>query len=543
MASTPPTLPPYDYRDQRRQWRDQQRAARDQWKAQRAQMKMQSRMHYSYMRRGSILGPLILIALGVFFLLASLHRINAAFAWSWFGHAWPLILVFAGVVLLAEWAVDEWTLRNHPDALPVRRGIGGGVGLLLVLLILAGLVASGTNNINWNWLRSQINTNNDDDLNHWFGEEHQTDESQVIDMPKGAGLTIENPYGDVVISGVSSDGKVHLTMHKTVYVNGAPDSAFKQLEPLIVPGSTNVDIHMPQMDSGHATMTVTVPALSTLFVKVGRGDVHVSNLAGAVSVIADRGDVEMDGITTQDGVTGQVVVHMKQGDFTAHEIHGAVVVNGKLQNATIAEVTGAVTLEGEFGTDVNVEHVRGEFQYDSPRTRFEVQRINGNVELGGEGVTGADIVGPVVLSTRSRNVEFQRVSGPVSVKDSNGNVELSTLQPLANIEITTTQGSIDVTVPTHSVFGLDAETQGGEVDHDFEDAGLRSNHVGQKAMLSGSVGSGGPQLRLSTTHDNIMLHRGTNVGFTLPAPPAVPRVPRMPSKPHLTATKPDDNNS
>ncbi len=80
--------------------------SRAQWKAQRAQWKMQSKVQraayrasYRNYSRGSLVGPLLLVAIGVIALLMTLNRIHAAYFWQWYGHWWPLILIGAGVIL------------------------------------------------------------------------------------------------------------------------------------------------------------------------------------------------------------------------------------------------------------------------------------------------------------------------------------------------------------------------------------------------------------------------------------------------------------
>ena len=83
MASYPPPPPPppppgYDPQAQRRyqrdQFRAQMRAQRDAFRAQRQQIRYQMRG----MRRGSVLGPLLLIAIGVLFLLIETSRLITA---------------------------------------------------------------------------------------------------------------------------------------------------------------------------------------------------------------------------------------------------------------------------------------------------------------------------------------------------------------------------------------------------------------------------------------------------------------------------------
>src|SRR5262245_30899944 len=135
MGSTPP---PYDPRFQREQWRQQQRYAQQQQRAQRdayrAQTRMQReayRMQMRQYRRGSIVGPIFLVVIGIVFLLVQTGRIQFNHFWNWYGQWWPLVLIGVGVLMLIEWAVDHYVRAG--DQPPVRRSAGGVVFLVILL--------------------------------------------------------------------------------------------------------------------------------------------------------------------------------------------------------------------------------------------------------------------------------------------------------------------------------------------------------------------------------------------------------------------------
>ncbi len=147
-GAPPPPYPPYDPRTQWRVYREQQKAAwraqRDAWKAQRYAMKA-SYQHAYGPRVPSVIGPVILIGIGIIALLILTGHINAVGFWSWYAHWWPLLLIVAGLGLLAEWAID---LRRQT---PVRRG-GSFIGIL-VLLAFVGVCAAG-----WNHARAPVDS-------------------------------------------------------------------------------------------------------------------------------------------------------------------------------------------------------------------------------------------------------------------------------------------------------------------------------------------------------------------------------------------------
>src|ERR1700722_10787286 len=99
----PPPSPPYPPQSYGPDWKQQRRVMRDRARMQRQAMRQQAhlyREHMRAMRRSSILGPLVLIGIGISFLLIQTGHISANHAWDWFGRWWPLLLVGSGVIVL-----------------------------------------------------------------------------------------------------------------------------------------------------------------------------------------------------------------------------------------------------------------------------------------------------------------------------------------------------------------------------------------------------------------------------------------------------------
>src|SRR5215469_632162 len=191
MSSVPPNtppggVPPYDPHTQWRVYREQQRATwraqRDAWRAQRHAWKAGVSGAYAP-RVPSVIGPLILVAIGVIALLMYSGHVDAAQFWDWYGRWWPLALILAGLAMLGEWAID---LRAKT---PVRRG-GNYVGLL-VLLAIVGVCASWTH-ANWNWMHAGFG-DNDDFFNTLGRPQHDLDQEVLnTEVPAGSVIDIEN---------------------------------------------------------------------------------------------------------------------------------------------------------------------------------------------------------------------------------------------------------------------------------------------------------------------------------------------------------------
>jgi len=212
MASNPPPYPPpgppygNDWKYQRRMMKEQARVQRDMLRAQAAALRYRARAA----RRGSIIGPIIVIAIGIVFLLVQMGRLDSRQVWDWYGHWWPVLLIGAGIVMFLEWAVDQYILSD-PNQPVYRRRMGGGVFSLLLLLILVGIVFSGLRRGNGPFFGHGF-IFNQNDLDQFLGDKHESDQIIVQAFPSGASFSVDNPRGDVFISGTSDDKQVHVAL-------------------------------------------------------------------------------------------------------------------------------------------------------------------------------------------------------------------------------------------------------------------------------------------------------------------------------------------
>ncbi len=118
-GGAPPPIPPYDPKTQWRVYREQQRAARraqrDAWRAQRHAWKANYPGAYGP-RVPSVVGPVILVCVGVVALLVVTGHIDSAAFWTWYGHWWPLLLIAAGLALLAPRGSSDAAIPRSSNA-------------------------------------------------------------------------------------------------------------------------------------------------------------------------------------------------------------------------------------------------------------------------------------------------------------------------------------------------------------------------------------------------------------------------------------------
>ncbi len=538
MAGYPPPYPPppgsygYDPRQQRRMLRDQAKAQRSAYKAQRDFYKQQRRgaqMQARGLRRGSILGPLIVVALGILLLLIRMGRLPFAQFADWYGRWWPLLLVAGGLVLVLEWAFDKAT--ESSDGPYVRRGGGGAVFLLLLVLGVTGIIVHVTNGRD-RWM-NHLNFNADD-WTEFIGDRHETEQTIDRSFPAGTSLSIEDPHGDVTVTGKSGDDQIHLVANKTVYSDSDSDAEEKaqELSPDVQMSDGRMTVKVNARNGASVDLTVTVPDFAMTTVDSGHGDVTVSGLKAAVNLTANHGEVEATDIH------GSVTAHLSHRDssFSAHQVTGDVALKGNADDLNLTGIGGVVTLDGDFYGDTHLEHIGGATTFKTSRTAFSFAKLDGTVDISPEAeLSGNGVIGPTVLTTRSRNIELQQVSGDVSITNSNGTVEVGSAV-LGDVAVNNRSGSVTVTVPEGSGFNVEAETTEGEISNDF---GFENRSTESRNRVSAKVGSGRSRVSISTTHGDVAVRKGSAAVEAAPVPApagAIPHGPAIKGEKHKGST-------
>jgi len=507
----------------------------------------QVRFQMRGLRRGSVLGPLLLIAAGILFLLIQTGHIDPERFLQWYGHWWPLLLVAAGVVLLAEWVFDQYHL-NDPQRTPYRRSIGGGVVLLLLFFSVSGVIghhfAAGERWINGG---CQLDQENLDEL---LGVKHESDQTLDLALATGSAVSVVNPHGGITVAGTSDDGRVHIAIHKQVYaMSDAEDDAKEQhLTPQVNYSGTTLSLNVRQIDGGIADLTITVPAATSTNVHANHGDIHVANIKAPVWAIADHGDIELSAIS--GATTAQLNNH--NCSISAHDLASGLSFNGRAQDVILSQITGPVNVFGTLFGTTRMDHINGPVHLHSARTDIQLSRLDGTIEsVPGEDLSVDQAVGPFTLITNNRNISLSRIAGEITVKDSNGTIHLSAPQPLSSITLEDSNGTVDVVVPERSGFTVAANTTNGGVDTDFPLTAQNVTRTGGDRLatlspnngrdnynsLNGIVGSGGPSVRITTSNGDISIHKGAVEPLPVnpPVPPKLTLAPATPSAPVVPA--------
>jgi DUF4097 and DUF4098 domain-containing protein YvlB len=526
MSSVPPpNVPPggYDPRTQWRVYREQQRAAwraqRDAWKAQ--QYAWRANVHHAYGPRvPSVVGPIILIAIGIVWLMIYTGHIVAANFWSWYAHWWPLMLILAGVALLGEWALD---IRREA---PVRRS-GGFVGILILLAIL-GFVASGWNNNFWGPMRAEWGDHDDNFFNMFGLPEHDMDQQVLnVEIPANAAVQIENPRGDVSITSGESNS-IQVAAHEIAYSNSEADAKkiFDAEQAHVTVSGNAVLVKSESNKSGRINLTVTVPKTAQVTVNSGHGDVTAASLDNGLNVTSSHGDVHLSVIK------GSVQVRFSndRGDFSAHQINGDLTAQGNCNDLTFSEITGKVQLNGELFGDVHMENVNGPIHLHTSITDLDVATLPGDLTLNSDDLRVTEAKGQVRVTTHSKDVDLSQVWGDTYVEDRDGRIAV---EPAGNyaVEAKNRKGDVELTLPPNAQVSVEGNTRNGDIVSDFP-----LNVSGDESKtVSGHIGAGGPRVFLSAENGDVRIKRSS--GIPNPPPPPVAATPPSPNAPHLKPPK------
>jgi DUF4097 and DUF4098 domain-containing protein YvlB len=450
-------------------------------------------------RRRSLAGPAILIVVGVLFLLGNLGYISWGRLGYFFARYWPVLIILWGLIKLAE----HYDAQRHGYR---PRAFGFGGVMLLICLVIFGLGASSA----WHYrgpIGEAIGTLPDDGEFTLFGNPYNyTDELQQS-FPAGAGLRVVSDRGEVRLIPWDED-KIKISVQKKVIadsqsqadkVNAATRPTISVAGDLVTvsantagaPGNHHVDTNLE----------IYLPRKAAAEISTAHGTVAVHDRTGEVKINNSHGDVELGGIQ------GSVNLNMRGGNLRAENIHGDLSLNGRLDDVSIESVQGSVRLTGDYFGTTRLARITDSVHFQSSRTDLELAKLDGDLMLDSSDLRVSSLAGPTRVITRSKDIRLNDFSGNVHIEDNNSDVELTPGKlPLGNIQITNHHGRIQLVLPASANFQIDAHAARGEISSDFP--GLNLQNSAHESSASGTIGNGGPLIRLATERGDIEIRKG-----------------------------------
>jgi DUF4097 and DUF4098 domain-containing protein YvlB len=451
------------------------------------------------MRRSSIVAPLLLIGIGGLFLARNMYPELPLL--DYLARYWPFLLILWGALRLAE--VLFWAATDN--ALPAR-GVSGGEWILVVFLCLFGASLHTVRGFSTWWPRTGLAMGGLD----MFGESFEYPIEGQKPASKTPRVVIETFRGNARITGMDGD-TVKVSGHRTIRSmdQSGADRSNKDA-PFELTGDANQVVIQNSQDriSGNMRMTadmeIVVPKGATIEAHGRYGDFDVTDVNGSVEITSDNAGVRLQ------NVGGDARIDLRNSDIVrAVGVKGAFDLKGRGADIDLQNIDGQVTVSGAYSGVIQFRSLAKPLRFNGQQTDLNIEKLPGQVRMALGDFTASNLVGPVHLSTKSRDVQISDFTNAVEIQVTRGDIDLrpGTL-PLSRIDIQTRTGDITLSLPPAAKFDLTESTSRGDATNDFGPP-VRGESDGRGASLRGSTGSGGPTLTAHTEHGQVIVRKAS----------------------------------
>jgi Putative adhesin len=460
----------------------------------------------------SIAGPVVLILMGVLFLLGTMGILEIHHLGWLFARYWPALLILWGVLRLIEY--EQAKHYGQPT-----RGIGVGGVFLIFFLIVCGLIATQASRVDWKSLGEHIDLGDDEGIDDIFaGSTFDYSGDLSSQWPAGGNAVHINDDRGTITVNVSDDKTVKVSWRKKVRAENQKDADNYNAKttPTMTVADQAVTLNANTQGAGDKSialdMDVYVPRNANLTIISRRGGVTISGMNGSVDVNNQHGEVNLS------DQTGNAMFNLEESAAHVEHVKGDVTIQGRANEISIDDVDGAVHLNGEFQESVRLVRVSQTVSFHSSRTDMEFSRLDGRLDLDSSDLRADSLAGPMRLTTRSKDISLEGLTGDLRLEDSNGTVEVGLHKP-GNIQIDNRKGDVQITIPPNTALKIEARTREGEISSDFDE--IRVDNRDRESTAGGSLGTNGPKLVVNCEKGEIEFRKG-NVVVTAPAPMVSP---------------------
>lgn len=450
------------------------------------------------MRRSSLVAPLILIAIGALFLARNLYPELPVL--DYLARYWPFVLIAWGALRLGE--VVFWAASDQP--MP-RFGVSPGEWVLAIFLCVFGSSLHAVHGWNSWWPHSGAMIGGLE----MFGENYEFPIGGEKASSKTPRVIIENFRGNARITGADVDA-VKVTGHRTIrsLEQTGADNANQQATFELTGDANEIHVRNNQehVSNGRvrftADMEISVPKGASVEAHGINGDFDINGIAGTVDITSDNA-----GVRLQD-IGGDIRVNLRRSDVVrASGVKGAFELKGRGSDIDLQDMEGQVTVSGAYSGVLEFRNLAKPLRYQGETTTMEIEKLPGDMRMTRGDLAASNLVGPITLSTRSRDVEMSNFTNSLDISVDRGDVTLHPGQlPLARIEAQTRSGNIDLALPPNAKFDLSATTSHGEASNDFG-APLRLDNEGRGSAIKGS--NGGATVTIHSDHGDVTVRKAS----------------------------------
>jgi len=222
----------------------------------------------------------------------------------------------------------------------------------------------------------------------WFAAYDTKEVSLPLGDVKAKALRVENPCGDVKVSGGFAENSICARAR----VRGATveEANEKAMEYTVIVEESDHEIlvRQPDVTGLEVDLVVQVATASQVDVKTSRGDVSILDTGGGCRVANASGDIKLRGlngvieVVTQNGdldiddsTTPSLTIENKTGDISVKHVNG---------NINARSASGDVVLDSVAGRTISVESVNGDVRVHLTEPvvgSVNIRTVNGDASL------------------------------------------------------------------------------------------------------------------------------------------------------------------
>ena len=459
------------------------------------------------MRRGSLVAPFLLILIGVVFLIKNIRPdipiFDTVFTY------WPFLLIGWGALRLGEILVTYF----RGSALPAA-GVSGGEWALIVILTIVGSGVWGVQHFTRDGGFGRIRIGGVE----VFGESFDYPlESASKPAGKAPRIVVENIRGATRVIGADTE-EVTVSGRRTIRAMERQEAdKANESSPFEFTVTGDVVTIRTGLERGEgprvsSDLEIKVPRGASVEARGRTVDYDISDVNGEVTVDCDNSGVRLQNIA------GRVRVNTKASDIIrAFDLKSDVEIKGRGRDVELENIAGQVTINGAYSGETTLRKVAKPVRFESEVTQVEMAGVPGELQLSLSNLTAEQISGPMVIRTKSKDIDLTNITDTVTVDVDRGDVNVvQTRLPLAGIDVQVRTGEIQVALPQSSKFSLDAVTERGSVSNDF-DPKLAEESRDRGASLKGTLGPG-PNIKLRTNRGSIGLRKTGPADMVVPLP-------------------------